>query len=61
MKLRQRLKVERQLLKTLQDQAQSVRAEQLGMTISFALSGTLLSLKGKHVPKCLADIGCVSC
>lgn len=49
-KLRQRLKVERQLLKTLQDQAQEVRAKQLGMTISFAMSGTLLSLKGKHVP-----------
>jgi superfamily II RNA helicase len=49
-KLRQRLKVERQLLKTLQDQAAVARAEQLGMTISFAMSGTLLSLKGKHVP-----------
>lgn len=49
-KLRQRLKVERQLLKTLQDQAQETRAEQLRMTISFAVSGTLLSLKGKHVP-----------
>jgi len=49
-KLQQRLKVERQLLKTLQDQAQEVRAEQLEMTIGFAVSGTLLSLKGKHVP-----------
>lgn len=48
-KLRQRLKVERQLLKTLQEQAQDTRAEQVGMTISFAMSGTLLSLKGKHV------------
>ena len=48
-KLRQRLKVERQLLKTLQDQAQEARAEQLGLTLSFAISGTLLSLKGKHV------------
>jgi len=49
-KLRQRLKVERQLLKTLEDQAQSARLEQLGMTISFAMSGTLLSLRGKNVP-----------
>ena len=49
-KLRQRLKVERQVLKMLQDQAQEARAEQLGMIISFAMSGTLLSLKGKHVP-----------
>lgn len=47
-KLRQRLKVEHQLLKTLQDQAQEARIEQLGMTISFAMSGTLLSLRGKH-------------
>lgn len=49
-KLRQRLKVERQLLKTLQEQALEARAEQLALTISFAMSGTLLSLKGKHVP-----------
>lgn len=48
-KLRQRLKVERQLLKTLQDQAQEARTEQLNLTLSFAMSGTLLSLKGKHV------------
>ena len=48
-KLRQRLKVERQLLKTLQEQALEARAEQLALTISFAMSGTLLSLKGKHV------------
>ena len=49
-KLRQRLKVERQLLKTLQEQAQEAWTEQLAMTISFAMSGTLLSLRGKHVP-----------
>lgn len=49
-KLRQRIKVERQLLKTLHDQAQEARAEQLGLTLSFAMSGTLLSLRGKHVP-----------
>jgi len=36
-KLRQRLKVERQLLKT-SEQAQAARLEQLGMTLSFAMS-----------------------
>lgn len=49
-KLRQRLKAETQLLKTLQEQAQDERAEQLTLTISFAMTGTLLSLKGKNVP-----------
>jgi superfamily II RNA helicase len=48
-KLRQRLKVERQLLKTLQQQAQEDRKEQLEMMLGFAVSGTLLSLKGKHI------------
>lgn len=49
-KLRQRFKVERQLLKTLQEQAESARIEQLGLTINYAMAGTLLSLRGKHVP-----------
>ncbi len=49
-KLRQRLKVERQLLKTLEEQDQAARVEQLGMTLSFAMSGTLLALRGKNVP-----------
>ncbi len=49
-KLRQRLKVERQLLKTLEEQALEARTEQLSLTISFAMSGTLLSLRGKNVP-----------
>jgi superfamily II RNA helicase len=44
-KLRQRLKVERKLLKTLQEQAAEVRKEELSMMLSFAVSGTLLSLK----------------
>jgi len=48
-KLRQRLKAERQLLKTLQEQAQSTRQEELGMMIGFAITGTLLSLKGKNI------------
>lgn len=49
-KLRQRLKVERQLLKTLEEQDQAARVEQLGLTLSFAMSGTLLALRGKNVP-----------
>ncbi|MEH1839826.1 MAG: RNA helicase [Nostoc sp.] len=48
-KLRQRLKVERQILKTLQEQAQSDRQEELVMMLGFAVSGTLLSLKGKNI------------
>ncbi|WP_017651700.1 DEAD/DEAH box helicase [Fortiea contorta] len=47
-KLRQRLKVERQLLRTLQEQAQEQRQEQLSMMLGFAVSGTLLSIKGKN-------------
>ncbi|MDM9382175.1 RNA helicase [Chlorogloeopsis sp. ULAP01] len=48
-KLRQRLKVEQKLLKTLQEQAQQGRQEELAMMLSFAVSGTLLSLKGKNI------------
>ncbi|NJM70366.1 MAG: RNA helicase [Scytonema sp. RU_4_4] len=47
-KLRQRLRVERQLLKTLQEQAQEARQKELGMMLDFAVSGTLLSLKSKN-------------
>jgi superfamily II RNA helicase len=49
-KLRQRLKVERQLLKTLQEQAVKVRQEELGMMLGFAVAGTILGLKGKNIP-----------
>jgi superfamily II RNA helicase len=48
-KLRQRLKVERQLLKTLQQQALEARQEQVGMLLGFVIPGTLLSLKGKNI------------
>lgn len=48
-KLRQRLKVERQLLKTLQEQAQEERQAQLAMMLEFAVSGTLLSLQGANI------------
>lgn len=46
-KLRQRLKVEQKLLKTLYEQAYQARHEELSMMLSFAVSGTLLGLKGK--------------
>jgi superfamily II RNA helicase len=48
-KLRQRLKVEQKLLKTLQEQALEARQEELAMMLNFAVSGTLLSLKGKNI------------
>lgn len=47
-KLRQRIKVERKLLTTLQEQAAETRKEELIMMLSFAVSGTLLSLKGDN-------------
>ncbi|GAB4380582.1 MAG: DEAD/DEAH box helicase [Elainellaceae cyanobacterium] len=49
-KLHDRLKEERRLLKILQQQAQEVVAENLTTLLPYAISGTLLSLKGKHVP-----------
>ena len=49
-KLQQRLKVERQLLKTLQQQSASMQASDLVTALKFAIAGTILSLKGKHVP-----------
>lgn len=48
-KLRQRMKVERQLLKTLQEQAVQVRQADISMLLQFAVSGTILSLKGKNI------------
>lgn len=48
-KLRQHLRVEQKLLKTLQEQAQQFRLEELVMMLSFAVSGTLLGLKGPNI------------
>ncbi len=48
-KLRQRLKVEQKLLNTLQEQANEGQQEELNMMLNFAVSGTLLSLKGKYL------------
>ncbi|MEO1560822.1 MAG: helicase-related protein, partial [Cyanobacteria bacterium J06632_19] len=57
-KLRQRLKVERKLLTTLQEQAAETRKEELSMMLSFAVSGTLLSIKGDN-PELSAPITAV--
>ncbi|WP_353932640.1 RNA helicase [Okeanomitos corallinicola TIOX110] len=46
-KCRQRLKVERHIFRTLQEQAREDRQEQISMMLDFAVSGTLLSLKDK--------------
>ena len=48
-KLKERLKEERRLLKTLQQQAAAVLADDVSKMVPFAITGTLLSLKGKHV------------
>ena len=49
-KLRERLREERRLLKTLQQQAAEVLQGDMGPALAFAIAGTTLSLKGKHVP-----------
>lgn len=49
-KLRERLKEEERLLKTLQHQAQEVHASDLAIALTYAVAGTILSLKGEHVP-----------
>ena len=49
-KLKERIKEERRLLKILQQQATTVLAEDVAKMVPFAIAGTLLSLKGKHIP-----------
>lgn len=49
-KLKGRLKEEKRLLKILQDQAEETVASSMAVALSFAVAGTLISLKGKHVP-----------
>ncbi len=48
-KLKERLKEDRRLLKILQQQAAAVLAEDIARIVPFAIAGTLLSLKGKHM------------
>ncbi|KGF71582.1 DEAD/DEAH box helicase [Neosynechococcus sphagnicola sy1] len=52
-KLRERLKEEQRLLKILQHQNQEVHASDLGLALTFAVAGTILSLKGGHVATAL--------
>jgi len=47
-KLRERLKEERRLLRTLQQQADEVRASELALAVTFSLPGTIISLKNKR-------------
>lgn len=49
-KLRERLREEKRLLKTLQQQAAEVLQGDMAAALAFAIAGTTLSLKGKHVP-----------
>ncbi|HBB33308.1 MAG TPA: DEAD/DEAH box helicase [Cyanobacteria bacterium UBA9273] len=48
-KLKERLKQEHQLLKTLQQQAEAVQASDIAQIIPYVPPGTLLSLKGKYI------------
>jgi len=49
-KLRERLREEKRLLKILQQQAAEVLKGDMGPALAFAVAGTTISLKGKHVP-----------
>lgn len=49
-KLKERLKEERRLLKILQQQAAEVLTDDVAEMLPFAIAGTILSLKGKHIP-----------
>jgi superfamily II RNA helicase len=49
-KLRDRLKQEKRLLKTIQHQAEEAQAKEMAIALSFAALGTIISLRGKHVP-----------
>ncbi|PSB40670.1 DEAD/DEAH box helicase [filamentous cyanobacterium Phorm 6] len=49
-KLQGRLKEDKRLLKTLLHQAEEARIKQMSVAVAFAVLGTVLSLKGKHVP-----------
>jgi superfamily II RNA helicase len=48
-KLQERLKEEKRLLKTLEHQADEMKASELAIALSFAVAGTFLSLRGQSV------------
>lgn len=49
-KLQGRLKEEKRLLKTLQHQAEEALIKDISVAVAFAVLGTIVSLKGKHIP-----------
>jgi superfamily II RNA helicase len=49
-KLQEWLKEERRLLKLLQQQADDVRVQNLAIALSFAVAGSIISIKGENVP-----------
>lgn len=49
-KLKERLREEKRLLKTLQQQAAEVLTGDMARALAFAIAGTILSLKGKNIP-----------
>jgi superfamily II RNA helicase len=49
-KLQGRLKEDKRLLKTLLQQAEEARIKDMSVAVAFAVLGTIVSLKGKHVP-----------
>lgn len=48
-KIKESIKVEQKILKNLKNQAQQARTKDLAAAIDFAVTGTILSLKGKYV------------
>jgi superfamily II RNA helicase len=48
-KLRGRLKEEKRLLKILSQQAQESRSHDMAMAIAFAVAGSIITLRGKHI------------
>ncbi|MDJ0556556.1 MAG: DEAD/DEAH box helicase [Microcoleaceae cyanobacterium MO_207.B10] len=49
-KLREKGKEGKRLLKILQKQAEETHRKEMSLALSFAVLGTIVSLKGKHVP-----------
>jgi superfamily II RNA helicase len=49
-KLQGKLKEDKRLLKTLWQQAEEARIKEMSVAVAFAVLGTVLGLKGKHVP-----------
>ncbi|MEG4973031.1 DEAD/DEAH box helicase [Microcoleus sp. K4-B3] len=49
-KLQARLKEDKRLLKILLQQAEEARFKEMSVAVAFAVLGTVMSLKGKHVP-----------